>query len=49
MKFALLLYADMSQAPQYTPEERAVAQQSWYTLLDEVNDYRLKVGSLISD
>ena len=36
MKFALLLYADMSQAPQYTPEERAVAQQSWYTLLDEM-------------
>ncbi len=36
MKFTLLLYADMSQAPQYTPEERAVAQQSWFTLLDEM-------------
>ena len=36
MKFALLLYADMSQAPQYTSEERAVAQQLWFTLLDEM-------------
>ena len=36
MKFALLLYADMSQAPQYTPEERVAAQQSWFTLLDEM-------------
>jgi hypothetical protein len=36
MKFALLLYADLSQAPQYTPEERAVAQQSWFTLVDEM-------------
>src|SRR5579885_601935 len=36
MKFALLLYADMSQAPQYTPEERGAAQQSWFTLLDEM-------------
>jgi hypothetical protein len=36
MKFTLLLYADMSQAPQYTPEERVAAQQSWYTLLDEM-------------
>jgi len=36
MKFALLLYADLSQAPQYTPEEGAAAQQSWFTLLDEM-------------
>ena len=36
MKFALLLYADLSQAPQYTPEERVVAQQSWFMLVDEM-------------
>src|SRR5262249_23315040 len=36
MKFALLLYADFSQAPQYTPEERVAAQQSWFTLVGEL-------------
>jgi len=36
MKFALLLYADLSQAPQYTAEERTVAQDSWFTLVDEM-------------
>jgi len=36
MKFALLLYADLSLAPQYTAEERAVAQQSWFTLVNEM-------------
>ncbi len=36
MKFTLLLYADMAQAPQYTPEERVAGQQAWYSLLDEM-------------
>lgn len=43
MKFALLLYADMSQAPQYSPEDRAAAQQSWFTLLDEMKAARVYI------
>ncbi len=36
MKYMLLLYADMSQAPKYTPDQAQVARQSWFTLLDEM-------------
>src|SRR5262245_29352899 len=36
MKFALLYYVDVSQAPQYTPEERGAATQGWFTLLSEM-------------
>lgn len=36
MKYMLLLYAEMSQAPKYTPEQAQVARQSWFTLLDEM-------------
>ena len=36
MKYMLLLYGKQSQAPQYSPEEAAVARQSWFTLVDEM-------------
>lgn len=36
MKFALLQYADLSRAPQYTPEDRVAAQRSWFSLRGEM-------------
>lgn len=31
MKYMLLMYANESEAPQYTPEEHQAAAQAWYT------------------
>ncbi|HLW03588.1 MAG TPA: YciI family protein [Ktedonobacterales bacterium] len=36
MKYALLLYANPSQAPRYTSEEATAARQSWFDLLAEM-------------
>ncbi len=36
MKCMLLLYANPSQAPHYTPEEAQAARQGWYDFLAEM-------------
>ena len=36
MKYTLLLYANPSQAPHYTPEEATAARQAWFDLLEEM-------------
>ena len=36
MKYMLLLYANTSQAPHYTPEEAQVAMRGWYDAVAEM-------------
>jgi hypothetical protein len=36
MKYALLLYGNVSQEPHYTPEEAPAARQAWFDLLAEM-------------
>ena len=35
MKYMLLMYANESEAPKYTPEEHQAAAQAWYAFTEE--------------
>ncbi len=45
MKYMLLIYADASQAPDYTPEQRQAAVQAWYAYQAETE----AAGVLVSN
>jgi hypothetical protein len=36
MKYMLLIYANQSEAPKYTPEEQQAAAQAWQAVGDEI-------------
>ena len=45
MKYMLLIYADGSEIPEFTPEERHAAVQAWYAFATEVK----AAGVLVSN
>ena len=45
MKYMMLIYADASQVPQFTPEERQAAMQAWYDFATEAE----AAGVLVSN
>ncbi len=38
MKYMLLIYADQTQMPDYTPEEQKMAVQAWVSAVQEMQD-----------
>jgi hypothetical protein len=45
MKYMLLIYANASEAPEYTPEERQAAVQAWFAYKNEAE----AAGVLVSN
>ena len=41
MKYMLLNYADLTKAPDYTPEQRQAAFQAWFAYQKELEDARV--------
>jgi hypothetical protein len=45
MKYMLLIYANASEAPEYTPEQQQAAAKAWYTVVEEMKSAGVWLGN----